>query len=74
MYDTLKLELEKSLSKVINELLLSPDEGPTRMDPVLHVKVSTNIAWLGDLVEACDWFEKQAVSAPATWVKNNGVG
>jgi cullin 4 len=47
LYQTLKMEMEQSLSRLAKELL---DEEQTGAN------------WLAAFVQACDWFESQVVS------------
>jgi len=47
LYENLKIELERSLSRLANELV---DEKGTEGQ------------WIAAFVQACDWFEKQVVS------------
>ena len=48
LYETFKMEMEQSLSRLVTELLVTEKR--------------TGIEWIAAFVEGCEWFEQQVVS------------
>ncbi|TFK63076.1 Cullin-domain-containing protein [Pluteus cervinus] len=59
LYDRLKIELERCLTRLVEELMNSPGQRGASMN--VDGENHGSVEWLGQFVQICQWFEDQIV-------------